>query len=200
MKLIVGLGNPGRTYQHSRHNAGFLCISRFAHDHRIAFSHIEGRSHVGRGIVSGVELVLARPRTYMNRSGEAVALLLKRYRVSPADLVVVHDDLDLPLGSIRIRAGGSSGGHKGVESIIAAIGTPEFARIRVGIGRPAGDDTIDYVLGEFAPAEMAVVQEVVGRVSQALFCILSKGIEAAMSRFNRRPVAPDAGTFLPETE
>ncbi len=200
MKLIVGLGNPGREYQHSRHNVGFMCIGRFARGHGIAFSRTEARSRVGSGTVSGTEVVLARPGTYMNLSGQAVALLLRRYKASPADLIVVHDDMDLSLGTIRVRALGSAGGHKGVQSIIAAVGTQEFARIRVGIGRPGDSGAIDYVLGDFAPSERAVMDEAAGQVSEALESIINEGTEAAMNRFNRRPLTPDAGTSPPGPE
>ncbi len=191
MKLIVGLGNPGNEYAGSRHNVGFMCVNHFARSHGIRFDQKKAKSRVGAGVVDGVEVVLARPQTYMNASGLAVKALLGKYRATPDDLIVVHDDLDLPVGRIRIRKGGSSGGHHGIESIIAEIGTADFARVRIGIGHPtetddiAGAGVINHVLGDFSPDERKAMDEVVPRVTEALDCLLTAGLEDAMNRFNR---------------
>ena len=139
MKLIVGLGNPGKEYSTNRHNIGFLCINHFAKIHRIALDRKQGKARIGTGRVAGNEVVLAKPQTYMNLSGESISLLMRNHKVNLEDLMVVHDDLDLPLGKIRIRQGSSAGGHNGIKSIIASLGTQDFVRIRVGISRPQAE-------------------------------------------------------------
>jgi len=191
MKLIVGLGNPGSEYASNRHNIGFMCVNHFGRTHGIRFDQKKGKSRVGTGVVDGVEVILARPQTYMNRSGEAVKALLGKYRASVDDLIVVHDELDLPLGRMRIRKGGSSAGNHGIESIIAEIGTPDFTRVRVGIGHPTEDpertEVIGHVLGSFMPDEKKVIDEVIPRVTGALDCLLTDGLETAMNEFNRAP-------------
>ena len=192
MKLIAGLGNPGKTYENNRHNVGFMCVSYFAKLHGIKFDGKQGKARTGKGVVAGEDVVLARPQTYMNASGDSVKLLLARYQLTPADLLVVHDDMDIPLGKIRIRQGSGSGGHKGVQSIIACLGSQEFMRLRVGIGRPEAepssffseDDIINYVLSDFTPEEKQVISEVIPRVSEAIMCLLEEGLEKAMNGFN----------------
>src|SRR3990172_4437665 len=139
-KIIVGLGNPGEDYASSLHNVGFMCINYFARKNGIRFDKKQSEARTGSGKVAGVEILVARPHTYMNRSGQAVSHLVKKFKVELDDLLVVYDDLDLPLGKIRIRQGGSSGGNKGIESIIQELGSQDFARLRVGIGRPISTD------------------------------------------------------------
>ena len=191
MKLIVGLGNPGFLYARNRHNIGFMCVSHLAKAHKIDFDRKQGHARTGIGNIGRNKVVVARPQTYMNASGEAVDALLKRLNVTPADLIVIHDDLDLPVGEIRLRMGGSSGGHKGIESIIAHIGTREFYRIRVGIGRPEADSTpakedavIGYVLSDFTSDERKIIEEAIPLVSEAIVYLLNKGITAAMNKYN----------------
>ncbi len=193
MKLIVGLGNPGTAYTHSRHNIGFMCLNRFARKHGIHFAHKRGQARVGEGEAAGTRLILARPQTMMNLSGRSVSLLVKRYKISPEDLIIIHDDLDLPTGKIRIRQGGSSAGHKGIESIIACLGDTDFIRIRVGIGRPdltsgAATDrdagVINHVLGDFDAGENKIIAEVTSKVDEAILCLISEGPTAAMNRYN----------------
>ncbi len=188
MNLIVGLGNPGREYGNNRHNVGFMCLNYFAKKHGIPFDRKQAKARIGVGKVAGKEVVLAKPQTFMNSSGQSVSLLLKKFNIPLDDLVVIHDDLDLPLGKIRIRPGGSAGGHKGIQSIIDAIGSQDFARIKIGIGRPVNDSTedeiIDYVLSTFTADEKKVIAEAIPRVSEAIFCLLTEGIEAAMGKFN----------------
>jgi PTH1 family peptidyl-tRNA hydrolase len=183
MKLIVGLGNPGKAYANNRHNVGFQCIDYFARYHRIPIRERKARAKVGIGGVVEKGVVLAKPRTYMNLSGQAVSRLVRQFSVPLEDLVVICDDLDLPLGKVRIRQRGGSAGHKGMESIIDSLGSQDFPRIRVGIGRPDGDE-ISYVLSDFTAEEKDVVKEVVTKVADALHCILTEGIEAAMNRYN----------------
>jgi PTH1 family peptidyl-tRNA hydrolase len=186
MKLIVGLGNPGRIYANNRHNAGFKCLDFLARRHGIRLSKRRARAKIGTGEIAGLNVVLAKPQTFVNLSGEAVAQLVKRFAIPLSDLIVVYDDLDLPLGKIRIRGQGGAGGHKGMASIIALLGSREFPRIRVGInpGQDMGLKTPDYVLSDFAPEEKTIISELYVKVADAIYCLLSEGIEAAMNRFN----------------
>ena len=189
MKLIVGLGNPGRSYANNRHNAGFICLNHFARTHGIGFDKKQGKARTGTGEVGGVKVVLAKPQTYMNLSGESVSRLVRKFSVDLDDLIVIHDDLDLPPGKIRIRQDGGSGGHKGIDSIVAYLESQDFLRLRVGIGRPAvtepGEaDIIDYVLSDFTRDEKQAVSEVVPTVSEAILCLLTEGLTAAMNKYN----------------
>ena len=195
MKLIVGLGNPGPGYSGNRHNVGFMCVNHFAKVHGLHFDKKKANSRVAEGQVGGISVVLARPQTYMNESGKAVNALMRKLRIGLDDVIVVHDDLDLPLGRIRIRKGGSSGGHKGVQSIIAEAGGADFVRVRVGIGRPSSQiqdrrDVIDFVLTNFLGETRSVIEKTVPRVAEALECLLSDGLTAAMNVFNTTP-APE---------
>jgi peptidyl-tRNA hydrolase, PTH1 family len=190
MKLIVGLGNPGKEYSTNRHNIGFLCLNHFARLHRITLDRKQSRSRVGIGCVAGNEVALAKPQTYMNLSGIAVSQLMQRYKLSVEDLVVIHDDLDLPLGKIRVRKGSSAAGHNGIKSIIANLGTQEFIRIRVGISRPAREDEnkeesiVDYVLGDFTAEDKSVIEDTIRRVSDAVMSLLTEGLTTSMNKFN----------------
>lgn len=183
MRLIIGLGNPGRARANDRHNVGFRCVNHLARRHRISLRGRKSRARLGAGEIAGKAVLLAKPQTYMNLSGEAVGPLVRRYGVPLEELLVIYDDLDLPVGKLRIRERGGSAGHKGMESIIAALGSDEFPRIRVGIGRPVGD-AVSYVLKGFTAAEKRIVDQVLATVSDAVCCILSEGIETAMNRYN----------------
>jgi len=191
MKLIVGLGNPGKTYAHNRHNVGFRCLNYFARLHSIRFDHRQCRARAGTGELGGEQLLLAKPRTFVNRSGDSVACLVRKHEVTLNDLLVIYDDLDLPLGKIRLGQSGGSGGHKGMNSIISALGSDGFPRIRAGIGRPqvegqsiTEDAIVIYVLSDFLPQEEAAIKPVIYKVSEAIDYFLTHGIEAAMSKFN----------------
>jgi PTH1 family peptidyl-tRNA hydrolase len=193
MKLIVGLGNPGFLYARHRHNVGFMCVSHLAKKYRIRFDRKQGQARTGIGHIAGYRVVLARPQTYMNASGESVSALLRKLDVAPSDLIVIHDDLDLPTGKIRLRLGGSSGGHKGIDSIIARTGSRDFYRVRVGIGRPELSDgspaareeaIINYVLSDFTPEESKIIDKALPAVSEAIACLLAEGLDAAMNRYN----------------
>lgn len=193
MKLIVGLGNPGRIYAHNRHNIGFMCINHFAKAQGIRFDKKHGQSRTGLGDVAGEKVVLARPQTYMNLSGQSVSRLVSRFDIGPNSLIVIHDDLDLPVGKIRLRHGGGSGGHKGINSIINHLESEDFYRIRVGIGRPAifegapkdrEAEIIAYVLNDFTPDEEEIITRTIPQVSEALICLLTEGLDAAMNKFN----------------
>lgn len=193
MKLIVGLGNPGLIYARNRHNIGFMCVRHLARIHGIRFDKKRGYARIGTGEIAGEKVVLARPQTYMNASGVSVSRLVRRLKISPADLIVIHDDLDLPPGKIRLRQGGRSAGHKGIDSITNQLGSRDFYRIRVGIGRPALPEgatadkeavVIDYVLSDFTPEEKGIMAGVLPEVSQAILCLLIEGITAAMNKYN----------------
>ena len=194
MKIIVGLGNPGSHYRLNRHNIGFRCIDHIADKFSIPVKKRLCRSDTGQGSIAGCEVLLARPRTYVNLSGEAIACMLDKFHVKPADLIVIHDDLDLPTGRIRLRLGGKSGGHRGIKSTIDCIGSPEFNRVRIGISRPGDkgsryadeDEIVDYVLGDFPPDEEDVIKTAVANVAEAVECLLKDGLATAMNRFNRR--------------
>lgn len=190
MKLIVGLGNPGRHYVNSRHNIGFQCINAFAREHGIDLSKRQSKARIGVGQITGQKVILAKPGTFMNLSGESVAPLARYYDIALTDILIVYDDVDFPLGSFRIREKGGSGGHNGMKSIIGHLGSQEFPRIRVGIGKQGegskvqSDRSPEYVLGNFTRDEKPVVDKVCMRVVEAIECILSEGITTAMNRYN----------------
>jgi PTH1 family peptidyl-tRNA hydrolase len=185
-RLIVGLGNPGPGYARHRHNVGMMVVDRFAERHGFRFGKREANALVATGSFDGTPLALAKPQTFMNRSGDAVRALVRRYTRGPADLIVVYDEMDLPLGRLRIRKEGSHGGHNGMRDIIAALGTQEFIRVRLGVGRPpSGEDSADHVLSPFTPDERPIVEAMIDAAVTALECILRDGIEPAMNEFNR---------------
>jgi PTH1 family peptidyl-tRNA hydrolase len=190
VKLVVGLGNPGFLYARNRHNLGFMAVNALAKQLGVGFDRQQGHARTGMGMVGNRKILLARPQTYMNASGESVKLLLERYDMKPADLVVIHDDLDLPVAKLRLRLGGGSGGHNGIESIIRLLGTSEFHRVRVGIGRPevADDDKEDaivsYVLSDFTRDERKAIDHVLPDVSEAVVTLFREGLAAAMNKFN----------------
>ena len=185
MRLIVGLGNPGDRYQHTRHNVGFRCIDLMARDWGINLSERRAKAMLGRGNHLGQDVVLAKPRTFMNNSGEGVAYLLTRFGAKPDDLVVVYDEMDLPLGRMRLRPNGSPAGHNGIRSIIGELGTPNFARIRVGIGHPdLRGAQVSHVLNRFSEEEAPEIARVVKQVAEAVDCLLEESITVAMNRFN----------------
>lgn len=185
-KLIVGLGNPGPRYRDTRHNVGYAVVSRLAERHGIK-ARTQGAALVGVGTIADEPVVLAQPTTFMNESGRAVAQLHRRYPgVALDDLLVVLDDMDLPLGTIRLRPKGGAGGHRGLASVIAALGTEAFPRLRIGVGRPPpGIDPIDYVLDRFRPEEREAVEAAIERAADAVEYWIQFGIHEAMNRFNR---------------
>jgi PTH1 family peptidyl-tRNA hydrolase len=191
LKLIVGLGNPGFLYARHRHNIGFMCVSYIARKFRIEFDRKQGAARTGLGNIGGFKAVLARPQTYMNASGESVHALMQKLNVPAEDVIIIHDDLDLPIGKIRLRFGGGSGGHKGIDSIISRTGTRDFYRVRVGIGRPASDDgtakeeaVISYVLSDFSREEKEIIDKTIPQVCEAVACLITEGITNAMNKFN----------------
>lgn len=187
MRLIVGLGNPGERYVRTRHNIGAAAVERAAQRWSISLR-AAGEARCGQGCIGPVNVALALPLVWMNQSGEAVKALLDAL-VLPADqLVLVHDDLDLDLGRLRIRPDGGHGGHNGVRSVIETLGTDQFPRVKIGIGRPAPDvDPAEYVLTSFTPDESVLLEEILDHTVEALACLVVEGPERAMNRFNVRP-------------
>ena len=183
--LIVGLGNPGAKYAKTRHNVGFWVVDDLARRHGFGGERSEKRALARDGSIHGARVKLAKPQTYMNRSGESVRALLDFYDISLERLLVIHDDLDTPFGSIRLRKSGGHGGQNGLRSIIQHLGSRDFARLRFGIGRPPGRmSPVDFVLQPFKGDAAIQADEVVGRAADAVECWLVDGIEVAMSRFN----------------
>jgi PTH1 family peptidyl-tRNA hydrolase len=185
VSLVIGLGNPGRRYAQTRHNVGFQIVTRLAEKHRLSFSRMQNEALVATGRIGDVRVVLAKPQTWMNESGGAVGPLARFYKVELPRLLVVYDDLDIPAGTMRLRSEGGSGGHKGMRSIIERLGTQDFPRLRVGIGRPPGRmDPVDYVLLPFARDEESLMDVTRERAVEAIECFLAEGITAAMNQFN----------------
>jgi PTH1 family peptidyl-tRNA hydrolase len=190
--LIAGLGNPGPRYDRTRHNVGFRVIDRLAERFSIPMQDRKFPAHWGEGRIGGRKVVLVKPMTYMNRSGDAVGPLLRYYRLPPEALLVVHDDLDLPMGRIRIARRGGTGGHRGVASIIHTLGGGEFARLKLGIGRPRYGEPVEaFVLDGFYADELEAAEEMVDRAAAAALAVLADGLEAAMNRFNQRRKSTD---------
>ncbi len=183
-KLIAGLGNPGVQYLRNRHNVGFLALDHLAELNHLNFARRRFNALLAEGVFDDQRLLLAKPQTFMNASGSALAKLVAFNRIPTRDIIVIYDDLDLPFGKIRVRARGSAGGHHGMESIINALGTSDFPRLRIGIGRPASREDIGHVLGNFSEEEERALEEIFARVENALRVWLNEGIEKAMSLFN----------------
>jgi len=187
VRLIVGLGNPGKRYSLSRHNMGFLVLETLAKRENINISSKKFDSCFGKGVISGTPVVLAKPQTFMNLSGVAVGKLARFFKVDVEDVIVVHDDLDLPYREIRIKTGGGDGGHKGLISVIDHFGGSEFVRVRLGIGKPAQKEMIEgYVLERFSEEEVKELPNIMARAYDALVEVLSSGTQAAMNKFNLR--------------
>lgn len=183
--LIVGLGNPGPQYRYNRHNIGFMLADRLAERLGVKFSRLESKALVTKGEHQGRRIVLAKPQTFMNLSGQAVGALVRFYKVPLSNLLIAYDDVDLPLGTLRLRPGGGSGGQKGMASIIERLGTQEFPRLRLGIGRPPGRmEAADYVLQDFSAGEKELLGPVLDRAAEAALVFVVEGLEAAMNRYN----------------
>jgi peptidyl-tRNA hydrolase, PTH1 family len=183
--LIVGLGNPGRDYRENRHNVGFMLVDRLAVKLNARFTRLQSRALVSSTRYEEYKVILGKPQTYMNLSGQSVQGLLHFYKLPLTNLLVAHDDLDLPPGTIRIRPDGGSAGQKGMASIIERLGTDEFPRLRLGIGRPPGRmEAPDYVLQDFTDAEMKLISETLNRAVDAALEFITAGLDAAMNKFN----------------
>lgn len=183
--LIVGLGNPGPRYENTRHNIGFKTVERLAGKHGLSFGKIEHKAQVTSGMIAGQRVLLAKPQTFMNVSGDSVGPIANFYKIPPERILVTADDLDIPLGTLRIRQEGSSGGQNGLKHILQRLGTQEVARVRLGIGRPPGRmDPADYVLSQFKGDDEILAAEVMDRAVLAIELWLTDGIGLAMSRYN----------------
>lgn len=185
MKIVVGLGNPGREYKLTRHNLGFRVVDRLVKENAFSFSRKKFKSKIASGTIAGKRIVLAKPQTFMNASGEAVGPLVHFYQCPPADLLVVYDDVDLPFGKIRLRPGGGAGGHKGMRSIISHLGTEEFPRLRIGIrGETHTNDLRSYVLKGFTSEEKAKLEAILTTACNAVEAVIAGSFDEAMNRFN----------------
>ncbi|OQA90894.1 MAG: Peptidyl-tRNA hydrolase [Elusimicrobia bacterium ADurb.Bin231] len=183
MKFIVGLGNPGKKYSKTRHNIGFMVLDRFAETANLSWKHSGDRAYIS----SGDNFMLIKPQLYMNNTGTALSLTIKKY-ISHENILLVYDDMDIDLGRIKIKKTGSAAGHKGVQSVIDVLDTREFCRLRVGIGRPPENiDPVDYVLSEFKKSEMELLKTSIETSSQAISAYLDYGISVAMNKFNKKP-------------
>lgn len=192
MYIVVGLGNPTRQYEGTRHNVGFDTIDYLVNQYRIPSSGVKHKSMYGKGMIAGQKVILAKPLTYMNLSGEAVAELVQYYKVDPEEeLVVIYDDISLEPGYIRVRKKGSAGGHNGIKSIITLLGTDKFKRIRIGVGeKPKNWDLADFVLSPFSKDERKRVDEAICHTADALELVLQEDIDGAMNRYNCKVSEP----------
>lgn len=189
MKLITGLGNPGSRYAGTRHNIGFMVAERLAHAHGVALKKKGHQGLYGVGRVAGLEATILLPQTYMNLSGASVGSACGSLGIGAVDLIVIHDDIDLPFGVLKIRTGGGHGGHNGIRSIREVLGTGDFIRVKVGVGRPeAGGDVAGHVLRAFSAEERAQLDNVVDNSARAVEAILVQGVSAAMNEFNNRDI------------
>lgn len=185
MYFVVGLGNPGSKYDLTRHNIGFEVVERFAYDHQIKMDTKKHKAILGQGVVHGEKVIVLKPQTYMNLSGESIAEILSFYKEDYKSLIIVYDDTSLDTGVLRIRLKGSAGGHNGIKSIIQHLGTQEFVRIKVGIGeKPPGWDLANYALGKFSKEELKIMVEAVEKASKAVEKIIVEGASSAMNTFN----------------
>ncbi|MEG0095086.1 MAG: aminoacyl-tRNA hydrolase [Erysipelotrichaceae bacterium] len=186
MKLIIGLGNPGKEYEKTRHNTGFVVLDAVAKELNIEVNQKKFKALIGVGNVKGEKIILMKPQTYMNLSGEALILAIKFYQIDPNDLLIIYDDLDLPVGKIRLREEGSAGGQNGIKSIIAHLHSQAFKRIRVGIDHNKMIPTADYVLGKFRKDELEAYQEAILKARDAAIAFINKPFSDVMSIYNRK--------------
>lgn len=187
MKLIVGLGNPGRDYAGTRHNIGFGVVTRISDKYNIPFGSKEHKAVCGKGMIGSEKVIIAQPQTFMNLSGESVRSLADYYKVECEDIIVAYDDVSMEVGQLRVRAKGSAGGHNGIKNIIAHLGTNEFPRVKVGVGaKPEGGDLVRHVLGRFSKGDEKIIGEALDLAVEAVETIVSDGVDAAMNRYNAK--------------
>ena len=188
MNLVVGLGNPGKEYSLSKHNIGFMVVDELANRLGVSLNKIGFTSVYGEALVEEKKIIFLNTRKYMNRSGRAVSEFVGFFKILPGDVILVYDEMDLPLGNLKIKVGGGSAGHKGIESIITALGDDSFTRVRVGIGKPGQkSETVNHVLSKFQKDEKKIVEDALGRAADAVLEIIARGVESAMNKFNRKP-------------
>ena len=190
MYLIAGLGNPTRQYDHTRHNVGFDVIDALAEKYHISINEKKHKALLGKGVINGQKVILAKPQTYMNLSGESIAEIVNFYKLDPeSEMLIIFDDISLAPGNIRVRKKGSAGGHNGIKSIISSVGTSNFMRIKVGVGeKPQGWDLADHVLGRFSSGDRKLVDEAIEFAADAVEKIITDGPDAAMNEYNRKRV------------
>lgn len=186
MYIIAGLGNPGKQYEGTRHNAGFHAIDYLAAVHRVKVSRLKFKALYGEGHIGGEKVLLVKPQTFMNLSGESLRDFVNFYKISPKELIVIYDEVALPTGKLRIRTHGSAGGHNGIKSIIYQLASEDFMRLRIGVGAPQheGQDLADHVLGKFGKEEFPLMDDAIKRAAEAVEVMIKEGPESAMSRFN----------------
>lgn len=200
MYIIAGLGNPGKQYENTKHNVGFLTIDVLAEKLGIRVSKIKHKALTGEGFISGEKVILVKPQTYMNLSGESIREILSFYKADPERLVVIYDDIDLPMGSLRIRKKGSAGTHNGMKSIICQIVSEDFPRVRIGIGGERKGDLADYVISGFRKEDRKTVEDSILRAADAVICTVEKGIDIAMGEYNTKAKKKSAQEKKPERE
>lgn len=188
MYLIAGLGNPDEKYEHTRHNVGFDVIDELAEKYNIHIGEKKHRALIGKGVIEGQKVVLAKPQTYMNLSGESIARMVQYYKLEPeTELIVIYDDISFAPGNLRIRKSGSAGGHNGIKNIIKCLGTQDFMRIKVGVGeKPKGWDLADFVLGHFSKEEREDLEGAMQRAAEAVGCMVNGEVEKAMNQYNKK--------------
>lgn len=187
MYIIIGLGNPSREYEHTRHNIGFDVITNISSEYNIPLDFKKHKAICGKGVIQGEKVVLAKPQTYMNLSGESVRELVDFYKVPNENIIIIYDDISLDVGQLRIRSQGSAGGHNGIKSIIAHLGSQEFPRIKVGVGdKPKGWDLADYVLSRFQGEDAILIKESILKSTKAVETIIKDGLNSAMNIYNRK--------------
>ena len=189
MFLIAGLGNPGTEYAATRHNIGFDMVTYLGDQYHIPLRSRENKAIVGKGVIGGQKVMLAQPQTFMNHSGESIRALLDYYKTDREKLIIIYDDISLPVGQVRVRPKGSAGGHNGIKNIIQHLGTEEFARIRIGVGaKPEGGDLVKHVLGRFSREEEDMIRDVFALAEEALLTIMNEDVAAAMNRVNGKKI------------
>lgn len=184
MYVIAGLGNPGKKYENTRHNIGFITLDALAETYNIKVDKLKFKSLVGEGRIAGQKVILVKPQTYMNLSGDAVREVMNFYKLDPEELIVIYDDIDIEIGSLRIRKSGGPGTHNGMKSIVSQLGSNKFPRIRIGIGGSSGRDLVDHVIGNFSKQERELLDDTVKNAVSAIECIIDQDIDMAMNRFN----------------
>ena len=184
MYVIAGLGNPGKKYENTRHNMGFITIDRLAEKHDIRTDKLKFKSLVGEGRIAGRKVLLVKPQTYMNLSGEAIREVMHFYKLEPENLIVIYDDIDIELGALRIRKFGSAGTHNGMKSVVYQLQSDRFPRVRIGIGSQKKADLADFVIGGFSKEEVPVLEETVDKAVSAVECMLAEDVDIAMNRYN----------------
>ena len=190
MYLIAGLGNPDKKYEHTRHNVGFDVIDELAEKYNISISENKHKALLGKGVIEGQKVVLAKPQTYMNLSGESIVELVHYYKIDPeTEMIVIYDDISFAPGNLRIRQSGSAGGHNGIKNIIKCLGTQEFMRIKVGVGeKPKNWDLADFVLGHFSKEERENLEDAIGRAMEAVGYMINGDVAKAMNEYNKKVV------------